>query len=251
MAGQGRMSVLLAKIGLTACVVGVILGASAIGGFRLELLPLSPAIGGYAASMMALAVATPIMLVAMIGSRGGLGGWAFNTAGWIALVLCVGMTLNNLLWFRQVQVSPAINDISTDLENPPAFRAVLPLRVHASSPPHHAGEAAARQQRDAYPEIAPLYLEAGVPEVLLLAEQAARDFGWEVVASVPGEGRLEAVATTPWFGLKDDVVVRVTPADGGVIVDVRSKSRVEMADAGTNARRIRYFLAALRSGQTM
>lgn len=241
------MSVLLAKIGLTACAMGAALGAAAIGGYRLQLLGLLPAIGAYVASMVALAAATPVILVAMIGSRGRLGGWSLNTAGWIALVLCVGMTLNNLLWFRQAQVSPAINDVSTDLENPPPFEAVLPLRVGAASSSSHAGEPAARLQRAAYPEIGPLFLEASVAEALTLAERAARSLDWKVVALAPGEGRLEAVDTTPWFGLKGDVVVRITPADGGVVVDVRSKSRMEMADAGTNARRIRHFLAALRS----
>ncbi len=246
MAGRGRMSVTLAKIGLTACTVGVILGAAAIGGYRLQLLPLLSAIGGYAASVLAVSAATPLMLVAMVGSRGRLGSWGFNAAGWVALVLCVGMTLNNLLWLRQIQVSPAIHDISTDMENPPAFKALLPLRANAPSPPHYAGDVVARQQRAAYPEIEPLFMEFSIAEAVLLAEQAARGLGWEVVASVPAEGRLEAVDTTPWFGLKGDVVVRVTPAQDGVTLDVRSKSRDDMADAGTNARRIRYFLAAVR-----
>ena len=36
--------------------------------------------------------------------------------------------------------------------------------------------------------------------------------GWEIVAAEPEEGRIEATATTFWFGFKDDVVIRVTPA---------------------------------------
>ncbi|WP_446831419.1 DUF1499 domain-containing protein [Candidatus Foliamicus sp.] len=247
MAAKMRMSVLLAKIGIAACAVGVVLGAAGIGGYRLQLLTLFPAIGGYAGSVLALAVAAPVMLVAMIGSRGRLGSWAFNSAAWIALVLCVCMTLNNLLWFRQAQVSPAINDISTDMENPPAFEALLPLRASAPSPPEYAGEAVARQQRAAYPEIQPLFIEASVTEAVQLAHQTAQELGWQVVAVAPDAGRVEAVDTTPWFGFKDDVVVRVTLEEGGVTVDVRSKSRVDMADLGTNARRIRYFLAALRA----
>lgn len=246
MAGEGRMSVLLAKIGITACTLGALLVAGAVGGFRLELFALFPALGGYVASMVALAIGAPVMLVAMIGARGRLGGWALNSAGWIALVLCVCMTLNNLLWFRQAQVSPAINDITTDMADPPAFVDLLPLRASAPSPPGYAGEVVARQQRAAYPEIEPMFLDASVAEAVLLAEQAAAGLGWEVVALAPGEGRLEAVATTPWFGLKSDVVVRVTPAEDGVTMDVRSKSRVQLADFGTNARRIRHFLAALR-----
>jgi len=56
------------------------------------------------------------------------------------------------------------------------------------------------------------------------------------------EGRIEAVATTFWFGFKDDIVIRVTPVAGGSGVDVRSTSRVGLSDIGTNAQRIRTFL---------
>ena len=59
------------------------------------------------------------------------------------------------------------------------------------------------------------------------------------------EGRIEAVATTRWFGFKDDVVVRLTPAAGGARVDVRSKSRVGRSDVGANAKRIERFLMLL------
>jgi uncharacterized protein (DUF1499 family) len=58
-------------------------------------------------------------------------------------------------------------------------------------------------------------------------------------------GRIEATDTTFWFGFKDDVVIRVKPADGGSRVDVRSLSRVGVGDAGTNAKRIRAFLDVL------
>ena len=83
---------------------------------------------------------------------------------------------------------------------------------------------------------------------LARAEAAARALGWKIVAAAPGQGRLEATATTRWFGFKDDVVVRVTPASGGSRVDIRSVSRVGKSDLGVNARRIRAFLAALRRG---
>jgi len=69
--------------------------------------------------------------------------------------------------------------------------------------------------------------------------------GWEVVSEAPAEGRLEATDTTLWFGFKDDVVVRVSPAAGGSRIDVRSKSRVGRSDVGANARRIERFLMLL------
>jgi uncharacterized protein (DUF1499 family) len=67
--------------------------------------------------------------------------------------------------------------------------------------------------------------------------------GWDVVAVDAGRGRTEATDTTRWFRFKDDVVVRVTPSGNGARVDVRSKSRVGRSDVGTNARRIRTYLA--------
>ena len=46
----------------------------------------------------------------------------------------------------------------------------------------------------------------------------------------------------------DDVVVRVRPgAQGGSIVDVRSRSRVGQSDLGANAARIRRLSAALEN----
>ena len=43
------------------------------------------------------------------------------------------------------------------------------------------------------------------------------------------------------------VVVRIRPTDRGSRVDVRSLSRVGISDLGVNAKRIRAFLAELRS----
>ncbi len=46
---------------------------------------------------------------------------------------------------------------------------------------------------------------------------------------------------------KDDVLVEVRPHPGGSEVAMRSKSRVGKGDLGANAKRIRAFLAALRT----
>jgi uncharacterized protein (DUF1499 family) len=83
--------------------------------------------------------------------------------------------------------------------------------------------------------------------VFAAAVAVARDLGWEIVAADAAEGRLEATATTRWFGFKDDVVVRVRPRPGGARVDVRSLSRIGVSDLGTNAARVRAFLARLRA----
>jgi uncharacterized protein (DUF1499 family) len=144
---------------------------------------------------------------------------------------------------------PAIHDITTDPDNPPAFVAILPLRAGAANPPEYAGGEVTAQQRRAYPDIQPLVVRASAGETFDRALGAVRDLGWDVVASDRSAGRIEAVDTTFWFGFKDDVVIRVaeTPADGGARVDVRSKSRVGVGDLGTNANRVRALLGRLQS----
>src|SRR6266571_4810781 len=72
--------------------------------------------------------------------------------------------------------------------------------------------------------------------------------GWEVTGSDSASGRIEATATTKWFGFKDDVVIRVAPrGSDSAVVDMRSKSRVGRSDVGANAARIRDYFAALRA----
>ena len=72
---------------------------------------------------------------------------------------------------------------------------------------------------------------------------AARGLDWEVVAAVPEEGRIKATDTTPFFGFKDDMVIRINAAATGSRIDVRSLSRVGRSDPGTNAKRVRKFIA--------
>jgi uncharacterized protein (DUF1499 family) len=149
-------------------------------------------------------------------------------------------------WRQRARQVPPIHDISTDTRDPPAFIAVLPLRADAPNPAEYGGPELAAAQEQAYPGLGPLALPVPVEVAFQRALEAARRSGWEIVAADSADGRVEATATTGWFGFKDDVVVRVRPADGGSRVDVRSVSRVGKSDVGTNARRIRAYLQMLR-----
>jgi len=151
------------------------------------------------------------------------------------------------VWVRSTAESlPFIHDISTDTTNPPEFVDVRPLREDAPNPPEYAGDEVASQQAEAYPDIQTL--ETGMdPETLLeLAEDTAREQGWEIVSAVTADGRIEATDTTLWYGFKDDIVIRVRAIDDGSILDIRSKSRVGGSDLGKNAARIRDYLDDLR-----
>ena len=134
---------------------------------------------------------------------------------------------------RRAKTLPYINDVTTDTDSPPQFGQPKPYESHF-----------AELQRIGYPELRSL--ELGVPpaQAFARAREAAQALGWEVVAADERAGRLEAVATTRWFGFKDDIVVRVASAGGGSRIDVRSKSRVGRSDLGANARRIQDYLTA-------
>jgi len=135
---------------------------------------------------------------------------------------------------------PHIHDVTTDTVHPPAFVAVLPLRKDAKNPATYDPLVAPLQQQ-AYPDIAPIALPMDGTHAFVLTQQVAQAMGWEVVAVDATALRMEATATTRLFGFKDDIVVRVTPADKGSTVDIRSLSRVGGSDIGTNAARIRTF----------
>jgi uncharacterized protein (DUF1499 family) len=154
-------------------------------------------------------------------------------------------------WWQTALRVPPIHDITTDTETPPAFVAILPLRAGAPNPAEYGGPEVAAQQRAAYPELGPLVLPAPPSQAFASALAAAHEMGWEMVASEPAEGRIEATATTLWFGFLDDVVVRITPAGSGSRIDVRSVSRVGRGDVGTNAKRITEYLGRIaRSGSS-
>jgi uncharacterized protein (DUF1499 family) len=162
-----------------------------------------------------------------------------------ALAVGIAVAFFPWQWMQTARSVPPINDITTDTENPPVFVAIVPLRAGAPVPAAYPGEATAAAQRRAYPDIHPLELAAPPAEAFARALDAARRMGWEIVAADAGAGRVEATATTPWFGFRDDVVVRVTPTTAGSRIDVRSVSRVGKSDLGTNARRVRAYAAML------
>ena len=146
---------------------------------------------------------------------------------------------------QRARAVPPIHDITTDTQDPPAFVAVLPLRAGARNSAVYGGDSVAALQRKGYPDLGPLHVAVPQATAYARALAEARAMKWEVVAADSVAGRIEATATTPWFGFKDDVVIRLRPDGAGTRVDVRSVSRVGGSDVGANAARIRAYLARL------
>jgi uncharacterized protein (DUF1499 family) len=175
------------------------------------------------------------------------GGAAAVSRSVIAIVLgalSVGVPLR---WQREVQSVPRIHDISTDTVTPPRYVEIARIRQDLQVPNSlDYLEEVAEQQRTGYPDLGPVFLAMPPAEAHARALAAAERLGWEIVASDVASGRIEATDTTFWFRFKDDVAIRVSAVpDGTSRVDVRSVSRVGRSDIGTNARRIRSFLAEL------
>jgi uncharacterized protein (DUF1499 family) len=173
--------------------------------------------------------------------------------GYKGLVLAVGgfliaLTVSGIPWSMQhlARQVPAIHDITTDPDDPPRFVALLSLRKATVNGAEYGGPDIASKQKAAYPDIGPLELSLSPVMSFRAALSAARGLGWKVIFADERVGRLEATATTFWFGFQDDVVVRVIPAARGSRIDVRSVSRVGKSDLGTNARRIREFLKSIQ-----
>ncbi|HUP31170.1 MAG TPA: DUF1499 domain-containing protein [Usitatibacter sp.] len=163
----------------------------------------------------------------------------------LALIVALVAIAPPLIFLSRAKAVPPIHDITTDLAEPPAFVALADARGKAPNGVAYEGAAAAEGQQRAYADIKPKVLTMPPREAVQRAIDAARALGWEVVSSDATTGRVEATATTKWFGFQDDVVVRVRPEGTGSRVDVRSASRVGESDVGANAARVREFLAKL------
>lgn len=186
-----------------------------------------------------------LSILGAVATRPGSGRRGFGIA---LLGLIIGLATFVIPWTirNAARGAPPIHDISTDTESPPAFVAIAPLRADAPNPLDYEGDSVARLQRSAYPEIVPLDVPTPPARTFRTAVDVVSELGWELVAADSSAMRIEASDRTFWFGFVDDVVIRVTPRDGGSRVDARSVSRVGRGDAGANARRLVRLLGELR-----
>jgi uncharacterized protein (DUF1499 family) len=187
--------------------------------------------------VFAIAAVTYVMAARARDSRAKL---YAGLAAVIVAVLSGTMALNE----AALPEGPLMNDITTDLEDPPRFNAVIALRPRGSNTVEHGGPEMAAAQRRVHPEVQPI-LSALAPDAAFeRALEVAEEMGWDIVARDASTGIFEAVDTTPFFRFKDDIVVRVRPRDGGSRIDLRSHSRIGLTDLGKNAARIMEFTRA-------
>lgn len=251
----------IAIVAFAIAAIGALMAFGSGLGYRAGLIPLGVALqqmlpwGAYTA-----AAGATLCLVALIIGAITYGSVFLQRGALPTIGLIVGFVSAYIPYSIRTSPTPRppIHDISTDLDNPPAFVDAIPLREQsgARNPPEYLQELkrgdimidVPGSQREAYPDIQPVVLEGVTPtDAFERAAQAVERQGWTLIASKPEEGRIEAWDKTFWYGFVDDIVIRVTAAEGGSRIDVRSKSRIGGGDAGKNAQRIRGYVATLRS----
>ncbi len=145
-----------------------------------------------------------------------------------------------------------INDISTDLDDPPEFFGALVLGGDWSFP-----EASRERQPVAYPDVETIYVGGEPEDNFQIVVDVAKRMGWTITIQRPDIFAFEATDETGVFRFVDDIAVRMrpsprcpVPADSrckSTAIDTRSKSRDGRSDFGKNAARILAFNEMVRA----
>jgi fatty-acyl-CoA synthase len=251
-----------ARTALLLAVLAVLTLGFAAFGLREAMFDLD-----YAVRTLALGWAPGLAMVALI-----LGGLAFlaavivpprrdRIASLLAVALGAGVMATTAQIRTEAAVHPPIHDVATDWSEPLMFGATITAAR---------AEAAADNRVEAAPKVEPQPQDpnltgtpiaavnartcpGAVPAVLTGSPLAAYDKakaavtreGFAIVTDNPEGGRLEATATTKYLKQVGDLIVRVKPEGAGARVDIRSISRMGIADLGENCRRVTKLRAAV------
>ena len=155
----------------------------------------------------------------------------------------------------QAATLPWLNDVSTDLTAPPPFSGEAAVRAARGGFVHSDPSVETREaQRRAYPAVQPVILDMDPDEAFRLVEKTVEARRWRIVeATAPkgrfGVGHIDAIATSRIMGFPEDIAIRIRPQSGQTRVDVRSASRLERHDIGSNAARIESFADDLQNAE--
>jgi uncharacterized protein (DUF1499 family) len=211
---------------------------------RVFSMPTPTAMHLVGAALAAAAVAI------VLGVAGAVSIWTHGVPGTARVVagLVIGIAVLAapvVLWLSFERLPP-INDLTTDPQQPPAFTKLATLRGGGSNKPAYPGEAFAKLQAAAYPDLQPLVIERSSVETFEVVAEALRRLKMSIVREdAPEAGRagaIEAVDRTLILGFYDDVAVRVAGNDRSARVDLRSASRYGRHDLGRNAERLRRIM---------
>lgn len=214
-------------------------------GYRFGFIHFRLALLVFAIALIICSVVLVVGIVGLVSSI--LRKEKFSPESLLVLVACAMIPVVTLGNLSSGGLSATmIHDITTDVDNPPAFVFIDADDGYRVNSLEYPGAEVSAKQQIAYPDITTLMVPLPPRRVLQKALFVGSLMRWELIATDLVGLRYEAVAKTPLFGFVDDIAVRITPLEnGGSAIDVRSMSRVGITDLGTNAKRIRRFLTEL------
>lgn len=178
--------------------------------------------------------------------------WAYGALGGMKALrgiiysLITGTPL--MLFFGFWFALPALHDISTDTQNPPAFfRATRPSNA---LPLKSILTEQAPLQTSQWPEMSGRRYDGSPDRIRESVLNVLAAYDWPVVAQRKFQGKedalyIETMAKTFYLGFISDIIIRLTDEGDTTFVDMRSASRYLPRDLGTNATFIIDFMNAL------
>ena len=240
--GERRSRLAAASSRLAALSVPVLIIAAI--GHRANMLEATPtyAVMALGFALAALAAITALAAFSGIWRDGRKGAGAATRGLLVGLLVLVLPAIG--AW--KVVTLPRLIDISTDPQDPPQFEKAQFDRAAGDQSIDNPDDDAIAAQEDAYPDIAPRHYPVATARVYDEAKTIVDDRHWRILATrEPSEtdetAHIEAVATTPIFGFRQDVAIRIVPDGDGALVDMRSVARNAAHDLGADAERIRAF----------
>jgi uncharacterized protein (DUF1499 family) len=180
-----------------------------------------------------------VSLIAVFLTRAG-GDPAGRTKALVGLAIGLGLMIVVLVPAVPSLDAPQINDITTDLDNPPEFTSSTVVPDYVGRNMNYPDEFKS-VVRESYPDVTPLQVSSSRDETFARAIAIAEEMGWEIVARSESRAAFDAQDVSSIFHFIDDIVVRVTATRSGARIDMRSKSRDGKSDLGANAARIHAY----------
>ncbi len=252
-----RFPVLAARLALVALVPAAAIAAGAIIAVRMGMASFAVGLEAMTAAVALAAIALILSAIWMVSALRHNRGDA-KRAGMIAFFGALLLLYVPLRTVYQGLMAPPIHDATTDPEDPPLFVALAkrPSGENAtafdpSRMIHYRGEynTVSYMLHTYYTELTkPLALIMPPAKMFWRCFNAAKRMGWHIVDYNEKEGRIEATATSFWFGQVSDIVIRVRPAGTlGARFDMRARNQKGDRDFGRNLELMKAYRGTLAS----
>lgn len=207
-----------------------------------DFIPVLAAVAAFAI----LALLFAVRALFLFWQHGGKGGGSLLFAILVSLLV---LTPFGITAYRGVAL-PALNDVSTDTDDPPEFAYAAARRMDGMNRIETFTPERRKLQQDSYPAATGRRYEAPIGQVAEVVEDVLDNRRWPIVGSTDfppdaNEITIEAQARSFLLAFPADIAIRLIDEDTSTYVDMRSASRYGPHDFGDNAARIASFLAEL------